>query len=497
MYSLHLFSGYADMPAARDLRELLRLYEERGLLRRVRTPLSPVLEIPEVLRRVMTRRGPAVLFEEVQGFPGWRLAGNLFGTLERIRLALGVERLEEVGERLVSAAVRAPPLTLGEKLRSLRDVVDLGRYGPRLARRPRFQDVVVEGDRVNLEELPAVKQWPLDGGRYITFGQVYTVDPATGVTNIGVYRLMLRGPRELVVHWQMHKRGRLAFRHAAERGEPLPVAVVVGSDPATMLTGVMPVPYPMDKLLFAGFLAGRGVEVYKLPNGVPVPAAAELVLEGYVEPGRFAPEGPFGDHWGYYDTPHEEFPVMTVERIWRRSDPVFVATVVGKPPMEDAAIGKAVERVFLPLLRMMLPEIVDVNMPEYGVFQGMAIVSIRKQYPGHGKKVMSALWGLGQMSLTKILVVVDHDIDVHDINQVIWAVSAHVDPQRDVIVLPHSHTDQLDPATPTPGYGSKLGIDATRKLPEEYGGREWPREVEPDPRVVEKINRLWPSLGLD
>jgi len=455
------------------------------------------LEIPEVLRRVMRRGGPAVVFEEVRGFPGWRLVGNLFGTLDRIRLALGVEQLEEIGERLVSAAVRTPPMSLGEKLRSLRDALDLGRYMPRLVRRPRFEDEVVEGDRVDVERLPAVKQWPLEGGRYITFGQVYTVDPTTSVTNIGVYRVMLRGRDELVIHWQMHKRGRLAYASAAERGEPLPVAVVVGADPATMLTGVMPVPHPMDKLLFAGFMAGRGVDVYKLPNGVPVPAGAEVVLEGWVEPERLAPEGPFGDHWGYYDTPHEKFPVMRVERLWMRRSPFFVATVVGKPPLEDAAIGKAVERVFLPLLRVLLPEVVDLNLPEHGVFQGLAIVSIRKRYPGHGKKVLSALWGLAQLSLTKIIVVVDHDIDVHNIDQVMWAVSAHVDPQRDVIVLPNSHTDQLDPATPIPGYGSKLGIDATRKLPEEYGGREWPREVEPDPETVRRIDELWPSLGLD
>ncbi len=466
-------------------------------MRHVAEPLSPVLEIPEVLRRVMRRRGPVVVFENPRGFPGWRVVGNLFGTVERIRLALGVERLEEAGERLVSAAVRAPPMSLGEKLRSLRDALDLGRYTPRLVRRPRFDDTVLEGGEVDVGRLPAVKQWPGDGGRYITFGQVYTVDPATGVTSIGVYRVMLRGRNEVVVHWQMHKRGRLAFSHAAERGEPLPVAVVVGADPATMLTGVMPVPYPMDKLLFAGVLGGRGVEVYRLPNGVPVPAGAEVVLEGRVEPGRLAEEGPFGDHWGYYDRPHEKFPVMEVERLWMRRDPLFPVTVVGKPPMEDAAIGKAVERVFLPLLRVLLPEVVDVNLPEYGVFQGMAFVSIRKRFPGHGKKVISALWGLAQLSLTKIIVVVDDDIDVHDVNQVIWAVSAHVDPQRDVVVLPHSHTDQLDPATPTPGYGSKLGIDATRKLPEEYGGREWPEMVEPDPEVARRIDEIWPRLGLD
>lgn len=486
------------MAAFQDLRGFLEALEERGQLRRVRAELSPVLEIPEVLRRVMQRRGPALLFENVKGYPGWRVAGNLFGTLDRIRLALGVDRLEDIGERMVSLIARAPPLTLGEKLRSLRDVLDVGRYTPRRVRRAAFEDVVLEGGEASLEKLPVFKTWPRDGGRYITFGQVYTVDPERGVTNIGVYRVMLRGPREAVVHWQLHKRGRHAYLSAAERGEErLPVAVVIGSDPATMLAGVMPAPYPMDKLLFAGFMAGRGIEVYRLPSGIHVPAAAEVVVEGYVEPGREAPEGPFGDHWGYYDEPVHRFPVMTVERIWMRRDPIYVGTVVGKPPMEDAAIGKAVERVFLPVLRMLLPEIVDINLPEYGAFQGMAIVSIRKRYPGHAKKVMMALWGLGQMALTKIIIVVDHDIDVHDMNQVVWAVSANVDPQRDVLVVPNTHTDHLDPAAPAPGYGSKLGIDATRKLPEENQGRPWPQEVEPDPEVARRINGIWPSLGIE
>ncbi|ABM81274.1 menaquinone biosynthesis decarboxylase [Hyperthermus butylicus] len=484
------------MQAPRDLREFLEVLEERGELRRIREPLSPVLEIPAVLRRVMERRGPALLFENVKGYPGWRVAGNIFGSLERIKLALGVENLEEIGWRLVSQAWRQPPMTLGGKLRSLKEVMDLGRYTPRLVRRAAFQETVVEGEKVDVSSIPAFKSWPRDGGRYITFGQVYTVDPATGVTNIGVYRVMLRPPRELVIHWQLHKRGRHAYLEAAKRGEPLPVAVVVGSDPAAMLAGVMPVPYPLDKLLFAGVMAGRGVEVYRLPNGVPVPASSELVLEGYVEPGRLSEEGPFGDHWGYYDKPTEKFPVMTVERMWIRSNPVYVGTVVGKPVLEDAYIGKAVERIFLPVIRTLLPEVVDINMPEYGVFQGVAIVSIRKTYPGQAKKVMMALWGLGQMALTKIIIVVDEDINVHDLNQVLWAVAAHVDPQRDVVVVPGTHTDQLDPATPVPGYGSKLGIDATRKLPEEYGGKAWPEEVEPDPQVEEEAAKVLEKLGL-
>jgi len=363
-------------------------------------------------------------------------------------------------------------------------------------RRAGFEEEVWEGGEARLDRLPLFKTWPRDGGLYITFGQVYTVDPVTGVTNIGVYRVMMKSPREAVVHWQLHKRGRHAYLAAAERGEPVRLAIVVGAEPAAMLAGVAPAPYPLDKLLFAGVLAGRGIEVYRLPSGIMVPASAHVVVEGTVEPGRESWEGPFGDHWGYYDRPIHRFPVMTVERIWLRRNPVYVGTVVGKPVMEDAAIGKAIERMFLPAIRTLLPEIVDVNLPEYGVFQGMAIVSIRKTYPGQAKKVMMGLWGLGQFSLTKIIIVVDHDIDVHDLNQVLWAVSANVDPQRDVVVVPGTHTDHLDPATPVPGYGSKLGIDATRKLPEEHGGLQWPEEVEPDPEVSRRIDELWPRLGI-
>ncbi len=479
-----------------DLRSFLSALEERGDLVRVRDPLSPVLEIPELLRQVMLRRGPAVLIENVAGYQGWRVAGNLFGSMDRIKLALGVDRFEEIGERMVSMFWKPPPTSLGEKLSSLREALDIGKFTPKKVRKADFTDNVVEGDKVDLNSLPAFKTWPGDGGRYITFGQVYVRDPATGVTNIGVYRVMIRSSREAVIHWQLHKRGRLAYLEASRRREPLPVAIVIGAEPAAMIAGVMPVPYPMDKLLFAGFLAGRGVSVYKLPSEILVPSSAEVVVEGYVEPGREADEGPFGDHWGYYDKPIHKFPVMTVERIWMRRDPIFVGTIVGKPVLEDAYLGKAVERVFLPILRTVLPEIVDINLPEYGVFQGLMIVSIRKSYPGHAKKVMMALWGLGQTSLTKIIIVVDEDVNVHDINQVIWAVSANVDPQRDVVVIPGTHTDHLDPATPIPGYGSKLGIDATRKFPEEYGMKEWPEEVKPDPEVTSKVARILDRLGL-
>jgi len=482
--------------APSDLRELLELLESRGLLKRVRTPLSPILEIPEVLRRVMRSGGPAVLFENVEGYPGWRVVGNVFGSMERIKLALGVERLEDIGWRLAGLLWRPPPTGVLEKLSSLRDVAGLARFTPKPSRRASFEDNVLEGDEADLNSIPAFKSWPRDGGRYFTFAQVYFRESRSGTIGIGTYRVMLKGAREAVIHWQLHKRGRHAYLDAMEKGEAMRVAVVVGGDPAAMLAGAMPVPPPVDKLFFAGVMAGRGIRVYKLPSGILVPSTAEIVVEGFIEPGRESEEGPFGDHWGYYDKPVHRFPVMTVERIWMRDNPIYVGTVVGKPPLEDAYIGKAAERIFLPLIKTLIPEIVDVNMPVYGVFHGIAIVSIRKTYPGQAKKVMMALWGLGQLSLTKILVVVDHDIDVNDLNQVMWAVAAHVDPQRDVVVIPGAHTDHLDPAVVVPGYGSKLGIDATRKLPEEYGWREWPLEVEPDPDTVRRIDLVWDEMGL-
>ena len=481
-----------------DLRKFIELLEEKRELKRINYELSPVLEIPELLRQVMEKKGPAILFENIKGYPGWRIAGNLFGTLSRIKIALGVDTLEAIGEKLLAAMANPPPLTLGEKIRSLKQVISMSSYLPKISKRAAFQELVYENCRdYGFEKLPVFKTWPHDRSRYITFGQVYTRDSSRGITNIGVYRVMIVDSCRAVIHWQLHKRGRLSYLEAEERNlERMEVAIVIGADPASMLVGVMPVPYPMDKLLFAGFMAGKGIEVFKLPSNILVPSSAEIVLEGYVVPGRESEEGPFGDHWGYYDKPVHKFPVFSLERIWMRRDPIYVGTIVGKPPLEDAAIGKAVERIFLPLIKLLLPEIVDINLPEHGMFQGLAIVSIKKRYPGHGKKVMMGLWGLGQMSLTKIIIVVDHDIDVHDINQVLWALSANVDPQRDVLIVPFTHTDHLDPATPIPGYGSKLGIDATRKYPEEYGWREWPEEVKSDPQIANKIRDLLRKVGL-
>ncbi|MCU7788796.1 UbiD family decarboxylase [Pyrobaculum sp. 3827-6] len=468
-----------------DLREFLEALEGRGWLRRVSEPLSPELEIPEVLRGVVYGRGPAVLFESVRGFPGWRVVGNLFGSLERIKLALGVGELEEVGRRLLEPLSAPPPLTLVDKFRAAVGLFELGRYAPRAVRGGPVKEVVEEAP--NLLSIPAFRSWPGDAGRYITYGLLVTRD-VRGIYNVGVYRIQLLNEREAVVHAQIHKRAAELF---SSSGGCVEAAVVIGGDPAFLLSGVMPTPYPLDEYLFAGVLRGAGLEVTKgVATDLYIPARAEAVVEGCVDVGDLRREGPFGDHYGVYDQ-GGLYPVFKAKALLRREDPIYYGTVVGRPPLEDAYMGKAVERVFLPVLRFLLPEVVDLNLPEFGLFQGVAIVSIRKRFPGHGKKVMFALWGLGHMlSLTKIIIVVDHDVNVHDLNEVLFAVAQRVDPQRDVVVVPGAHVDVLDTGSPIPGYGSKLGIDATRKLPEEYGGRRWPEEVSPDPETAARVRAV-------
>ncbi len=473
------------MPGFDDVRGFLAALEERGWLRRVGVELSPVLEIPEVLRRV-AGGGPALLFERVAGYPGWRVAGNLFGRMEYLGLGVGRDP-GAFGEWL--AGVLEPPASMrgGGVVGAVRRLRGLAAARPRFTGMPGHWLVYEEFDVER--DVPVFKCWPRDGGRYFTFAQLYYVD-SSGRVGVSTYRLMVRGGRELVVHWQLHKRGRMVY---GERGGGMPAAVVVGGDPALMFTGCVPLPRVFDKLWFAGLLRGSGVRVVRLPNGVPVPWGAELVLEGYVA-GEYAREGPFGDHYGFYDRPSRLFPVFRAERMYVRRDPVYVGSVVGGPAMEDAVIGEAVSRLALPLLRLLEPSIVDLWLPPHGCFHGLAVVSIRKRYPGHGKQVMSLLWGLGLLSLTKIVIVVDEGVDPRDWGSVVWAMSVYVDPSRDVVVLRDAHCDELDPSTPTPGLCGKLGIDATRKTREEMMGVEPPEPVEPDPSVAAKIDRLWPRI---
>ncbi len=470
-----------------DLRGFLRELENRGELRRVKARVSVELEIAEILRRV-ARGGPALLFENIDGFEGWRLVGNLFSTLERVKLALGVERLEEAGERFTRLAKGPPPLTLGEKVRALREAASFGRYLPKVSKAPWKDNEWSEPD---LDRIPAIKTWPKDAGRFFTFPIVITRDPETGIHHFGVYRMQVMGKNITGMHWHVHKRG--AAYH--ERyGEEMPVAVAVGVDPVVAFTAVAPVPEGIDSYLFAGVMAGRPIQVTKGEKGLLIPSSAELVMEGVVPPNETRIEGPFGDHMGYY-TPPAPFPIFRVERMYTREDPIFHATVVGYPWLEDAILGKAVERTFLPFVKMLMPEVVDLNLPEYGLFHGLAIVSIRKRYPGHARQVAMGLLGLGQFSLTKMVVVVDHDVNVHDLNQVMYAVASTVDPQRDVQIVENAVADELDHASSAPRMGGKMIVDATRKLKEEIG-RDWPEPVAPDPDIAKRVDERWSELGI-
>lgn len=482
--------------AYRDLREFISALEERGMLKRVRAEVDPVLEISEIVNRVAMRKGPALLFENVKGseFP---VAANLFGSEARMKLALGVERLESIGEALSELLMPSIPSSLREKLSSLAKIKDALSFPPKLVKRAPCQEVVLEGEEASLRRLPILKTWPLDGGRYITLPLVFTKDPNSGKRNLGMYRMQVYDARTTGMHWQVHKHGAEHFRRARERGERLEVAVALGADPATIFSAIAPLPEDFDELLFAGFLRRQGVELVKCRTvDLEVPAWAEFVIEGYVDPAEERLEGPFGDHTGYYSMP-ERFPVFHVTCITHRKDAIYPATVVGKPWLEDAYLGKAVERIFLPLIKMHLPEVVDINLPPEAVFHNLAVVSIKKRYPGHAKKVMFALWGMGQMMFTKVMVVVDHDVDVQNPQEVLWAASSNIDPARDVVVISGTPTDTLDHASQLPNYGSKLGIDATRKWKEEGYTREWPPVLEMSEEVKRLVDSRWGEYGIE
>ncbi len=477
-----------------DLQEFIAELERRGMLRRVRAEVDPELEIAEIASRVAKQGGPALLFERVRGseFP---VAVNLFGTWERVKLGLGAEP-ERVGEELAAMLRPRIPEGVGEKLASLRKLTRALSFKPRRVRRAPCQEVVLEGEEASLDALPVLKTWPKDAGRFITLPLVFTKSRRTGRVNVGMYRMQVYDARTTGMHWHVHKHGAEHLREAAEAGERLEVAVALGADPATVFSAVAPLPEGFDELSFAGFLRRKGVEVVRCRTvDLEVPAGAEFVLEGYVEPGETRVEGPFGDHTGYY-TPPEEFPVFHLTCITRKEHPVYPATVVGKPWMEDVNLGRAVERMFLPLLRLQIPELVDMHMPPEAGFHNLAVVSIRKRYPGHAKKVMFALWGMGQMALTKIIAVVDHDVNVQDWREVLWAVSTRVDPARDLVVVRDAPADTLDHFSPLPNLGSKLGIDATVKWREEGFTREVPEALEMSREIRELVTKRWQEYGL-
>jgi 4-hydroxy-3-polyprenylbenzoate decarboxylase len=477
--------------ATRDLREWIALLEKEGELVRISAEADPRLEITEITDRVVKARGPALLFERPTGST-LPLLINQFGTERRMCLAFGVEKLDDVAAKLSDVLELQPPEGLAAKVRGLKTLKSIVGSRPHAVRNGPSQDVVLQGDDVDLAVLPVQTCWPGDAAPFITLPAVITRDPRTGQRNVGMYRLQVLGPRSTAMHWQIHKDGRADYLFSEGRME---VAVALGLDPITTYSASAPLPKHIDELMVAGFLRGVPVELVKgVTVDLEVPARAEVVLEGYVEKGELTDEGPFGDHTGYY-TPAEPFPVFHVTALTMRRDAIYPSIVVGKPPQEDAWLGKATERIFLPAVKMTVPEIVDYDLPVAGAFHNLVIVSIRKAFPGHARKVMHAIWGLGMLSLTKGVVVVDEHVDVHDYAQVMFYVGANVDPKRDVVIS-EGPLDHLDHAPTLQFLGGKIGIDATAKSPAE-GAREWPDEIEMSADVKALVDRRWAEYGID
>jgi 4-hydroxy-3-polyprenylbenzoate decarboxylase len=474
-----------------DLRDWLARLEREGELSRVGVEVDPELEITEIADRTVKGGGPALLFENVKGSEHSLLI-NQFGTERRMCMAFDAPSLDAVAERLSDVLEMQPPQGLVEKVRSLQKLKSIADSRPRTVKHGACQEIVLTGDDALLDLLPIQRCWPEDAAPFITLPAVITRDPRTGTRNVGMYRMQKLGPRATAMHWQIHKDGRADY--LATDGK-IEVAVALGCDPVTTYTASAPLPKHIDELMLAGFLRGDPVELVACKTiGLEVPANAELVLEGFIDKDEVTDEGPFGDHTGYY-TPPEPFPVFRLTAITMRRDAIYPSIVVGKPPQEDAWLGKATERIFLPAVKMTVPEIVDYDLPVAGAFHNCCIVSIRKAYPGHAQKVMHAIWGLGMLSLTKGVVVVDEHVDVHDYEEVLFRVGANVDPKRDVLIT-EGPLDHLDHAPTRQFYGGKLGIDATHKGPAE-GTREWPPEIEMTPAVKELVERRWSEYGID
>lgn len=486
-----------------SLGEFLDAIERAGALVRVRHPVRVRLELCEIADRVMKSPGggPALLFEQPVLDDGTRaaypVAINLFGSMQRMAMALGVDDLDAIGARITELLSPRVPEGIIAKLGLLPRLLEAAKFPPRVrSGTPPCQAVVWRGDEVDLRRLPIITCWPEDGGPYITLPMVISKDPVRGIRNVGMYRVQLLGARSLAMHWQRHKVGAAHWRAMAERGETMPVCIAIGADPASVYAASAPLPPTVDEFLFAGFLRREPVALARAVScDLEVPAGAEIVIEGYIDPREaLVVEGPFGDHTGFYSLA-DLYPRVHVTAVTMRERPMYATTIVGRPPMEDFYLGHATERIFLPLLKLTIPEIVDYHMPAEGIFHNLVFVSIDKQYPGHAYKVMNALWGQGLMSLAKVLVVVDKDVNVRDPREAWWVALNHIDPERDARFT-MGPVDVLDHASRAFTYGSKLGLDATRKWPEEGFTREWPRRIEMDAATRTAVNAYWADLGL-
>src|SRR6476620_10980822 len=479
-----------------DLREFIRALEKHGELKRISFEVDPVLEITEFADRSVKSGGPALLFEKPKGSEIPVLI-NAFASMRRMEIALEVSSVEEIASRISELLAMQKPEGLLGKLKMLPKLAELGSIFPKTVSSGPCKDVIRHQGKFDLSYLPILHCWPQDTGRFITLPMVFSRNPDTGKRNCGCYRLQVFDGSTTGMHWQTHKQGAEHYRRLRAAGGPkrMNVAVAIGADPATMYSAILPLPPDLDEMMIAGFLRASPVEMVKCQTcDLEVPANAEIVLEGYVQLGEMRAEGPFGDHTGFYSLA-DEYPVFHVTCITHRKEPVYATTIVGRPPMEDVYLGKTTERLFLPLVRVTLPEIADMNLPVHGVFHNLAIVSIKKEYPAHARKVMHALWGLGQMMFTKILIVVDHDVNIQDLSEVTWIVGNHIDPKRDMVFL-DGPVDVLDHAAPRLGFGSKVGIDATRKWHGEGFEREWPDAITMDEKTKRYIDTIWHKLGI-
>ena len=487
----------------RDLRDFLAGLEARGELKRVTATVDPRLGMTEICDRVLKAGGPALLFERPQG-QTMPVLGNLFGTVRRVALGMGVDAadptaaLRALGELLATLRQPEPPTgwkDAWEKLPLLKSVLAME---PRTVTRAPCQEVVLEGPQVDLGRLPVQTCWPGDAGPLITWGLTVTRGPSRRRQNLGIYRQQVLARNQVIMRWLPHRGGALDYRDhcLAHPREPFPVAVALGADPATLLGAVTPVPDTLSEYQFAGLLRGSKTEIVNCQtHGLQVPAGAEIVLEGWIHPGETALEGPFGDHTGYYNE-QERFPVFTIERITTRRDPIYHSTYTGKPPDEPAVLGLALNEVFVPLLTRQFPEIVDFYLPPEGCSYRIACVAMKKQYPGHARRVMFGIWSyLRQFLYTKFIIVTDDDVNVRDWKEVVWALATRVDPGRDTLITEHTPIDYLDFASPVPGLGSKMGIDATRKLPGETD-RRWGETIAMSEDVKRRVDALWGELGL-
>ena len=476
-----------------SLADFVQDLERKGELKRITHPVKVELEITEIADRVMKSGGPALLFENVVGKQVPVLI-NAFGSAQRMALALGVSDIEEIAREIQKLIQTKPPKSLRDKLNLLGELIRLAGIPPKIVKDGPCQEVVHREPDLGI--LPVLTCWPGDAGPFITLPMVFSKDPLSGTRNVGLYRMQIFDRRTTGMHWHLHKVGARHFQRRKEQTGRLELAVSLGGDPAMIYAATAPLPDQIDEILFCGFLRKKGVELVKgVTVDVEVPANSDIVIEGYVDPAEpLRREGPFGDHTGFYSLA-DDYPVFHVTCITHRNNPIYPTTIVGRPPMEDAYLGKATERLFLPLVRITLPEIVDMNLPVHGVFHNLAIISIKKEYPAQARKVMHALWGLGQMMFTKTLIIVDHDVNIHDLSEVTWVVGNNIDPKRDTVFV-DGPVDVLDHAAPALGFGSKMGIDATRKWRSEGYEREWPGAIVMDEKTRRYIDSIWEKLGI-